>query len=99
MTRIGFAYNQKPDAVSAPLGQSLGESVDAPAEDEEPPSRVGGPSAAAVAAAGDDEYAEWDGPETIAAVEAALAELGEVVRLEATPDFPERLRAERPDIV
>jgi D-alanine-D-alanine ligase len=32
-------------------------------------------------------------------VEAALAELGEVVRLEATPDFPERLRAERPDIV
>ena len=105
MTRIGFAYNQKPDAVSAPLGQSLGESVDAPAGDEEPPSRAGGPStapssvAAAAAAASDDEFAEWDGPETIAAVEAALAELGEVVRLEATPDFPERLRAERPDIV
>ncbi|MFL5578793.1 MAG: D-alanine--D-alanine ligase [Gemmatimonadaceae bacterium] len=103
MTRIGFAYNQKPDAVSTTLGQTLGESVDAPAGDEEPPSRAGAPSAidasAAAAAASDDEFAEWDGPETIAAVESALAELGEVVRLEATPDFPERLRAERPDIV
>lgn len=47
----------------------------------------------------DDIYAEWDSPETIAAVERALSGLGEVIRLEATPDFPQRLRETRPDIV
>lgn len=47
----------------------------------------------------DDEFAEWDDPSTIAAVEAALARAGEVIRLEADERFPERLRAARPDIV
>jgi D-alanine-D-alanine ligase len=86
MTRIGFAYNQKPqpsggddDAASEPL-----------ATDEEPPSS---------SAAADDRYAEWDTPETIDAVTRALAPFGTVVRLEATAEFPERLRTERPDIV
>ena len=37
-----------------------------------------------------DLYAEWDDEVTIAAIEAALAEAGEVVRLEATEDFPHR---------
>src|SRR5205823_15015541 len=46
-----------------------------------------------------DEFAEWDAPATIAAVESALSQLGKVVRLEATEDFPERLRQTRPDIV
>ena len=46
-----------------------------------------------------DEFAEWDSAETIDAVAGALASLGQVIRLEATADFPERLRAERPDIV
>lgn len=46
-----------------------------------------------------DQYAEWDDPSTIAAVEAALAEAGDVIRLEAVEDFPARLRAVRPDIV
>ena len=46
-----------------------------------------------------DEFAEWDSEETIAAVGRALAGLGEVIPLEANADFPERLRAERPDIV
>lgn len=46
-----------------------------------------------------DRYAEWDTPATIDAVAAALAAYGTVVRLEATDEFPERLRAERPDIV
>ena len=46
-----------------------------------------------------DEFAEWDSPTTIAAVESALSRLGKVVRLEATEDFPERLRQIRPDIV
>src|SRR6185503_6638293 len=36
---------------------------------------------------------------TIDAVEAALSHLGKVVRLEATEEFPERLRETRPDIV
>ena len=44
-------------------------------------------------------YAEWDGPETIDAVESALSGLGKVIRLEANEDFPARLRAARPDIV
>ncbi len=46
-----------------------------------------------------DLYAEWDDEVTIAALEAALAEAGEVTRLEATEDFPLRLREARPDIV
>ncbi|HEX5438469.1 MAG TPA: hypothetical protein VFW98_15055 [Gemmatimonadaceae bacterium] len=46
-----------------------------------------------------DAFAEWDSESTIAAVEGALSALGEVIRLEATADFPARLRAEHPDIV
>ena len=46
-----------------------------------------------------DLYAEWDDEGTIAALEAALAGAGEVVRLEATEDFPFRLREAKPDIV
>jgi D-alanine-D-alanine ligase len=49
-----------------------------------------------------DLYAEWDEPATIDAVAAALASasgVGEVIRLEADADFPERLRAARPDFV
>ena len=84
MTRIGFAYNQKPAA----------------SRDAEPtsPSGASGDSPAPTAP-GDDVYAEWDGPETIDAVEKALAALGQVIRLEANADFPARLRAARPDIV
>src|ERR671933_1711184 len=120
MTRIGFAYNQKPEAVALHL-----EDADASRLDEEPPSTsrdtrsrttaspstsdVVDPSGderapdagAAVApwANVDDEFAEWDSEETIAAVEHALAGLGEVVRLEANMEFPERLRSMQPDIV
>jgi D-alanine-D-alanine ligase len=54
---------------------------------------------AALRPSDDDEYAEWDSAETIDAVAAALGALGEVVRLEATPDFPERLRDAGVDIV
>lgn len=70
--RIGFAYNEKPEAEDEPpgTGRPLG-----------------------------DRFAEWDDSTTIAAVEAALAEAGEVIRLEAAETFPERLRATRPDIV
>jgi D-alanine-D-alanine ligase len=92
MTRIGFAYNQKPDPVAAPAAELA-------RADEEPPSSGAAATLVAPASAPDDEYAEWDSVETIAAVERALARHGEVVRLEATDDFPQRLRDARPDIV
>jgi D-alanine-D-alanine ligase len=82
MTRIGFAYNQKPEST---VGLVSAETPDS-RTDEEPPSIS-------------DVYAEWDSAETIDAVASALSAYGEVIRLEATADFPERLRAERPDIV
>jgi D-alanine-D-alanine ligase len=96
MTRIGFAYNQKPEPEAAEAAAELSRA------DEEPPSSgTGSDSATAtlLAPALDDEYAEWDSAETIDAVARALARHGEVIRLEARDDFPERLRAERPDIV
>jgi D-alanine-D-alanine ligase len=94
MTRIGFAYNQKPDPIAAPAAELA-------RADEEPPSSGGVATLAvpALAAGPDDEYAEWDSAETIAAVERALARHGQVIRLEATDDFPQRLRETRPDIV
>ena len=99
MTRIGFAYNQKPEVPALRLEDGAEDAR----PDEEPPSnsesewssaRAGGVAAASV----DDEFAEWDSAETINAVEQALSALGEVVRLEANADFPERLRATQPDI-
>ena len=96
MTRIGFAYNQKPDSSAAsPAAEST-------RADEEPPSSGGNVAtlaAPAPSALADDEFAEWDSPATIDAVARALALHGEVIRLEATDDFPERLRDARPDIV
>jgi D-alanine-D-alanine ligase len=96
MTRIGFAYNQKPEPEAAEAAAEL------PRADEEPPSsgtRNDSATAILLAPAPDDEYAEWDSAETIDAVARALGRHGEVIRLEAREDFPERLRAERPDIV
>ncbi len=122
MTRIGFAYNLKPDP-SAPLPI---EDATPPRPEEDPPSRrrdiasrasnsLAASSRAGemiashrettlesfelASAAADDEFAEWDSEETVAAVERALSRFGEVIRLEATEEFPERLRRERPDIV
>jgi D-alanine-D-alanine ligase len=82
MTRIGFAYNQKPELPVGPVNATTSESR----PDEEPPSSS-------------DVYAEWDSAETIAAVATALSAFGDVIPLEATEEFPERLRAARPDIV
>lgn len=107
MTRIGFSYNQKPAASIGSEGQDV-PTESTPGFDAEPPSfsRSNGTRGATatavtpqVASRVDDIYAEWDAPETIAAVEQALSGLGEVIRLEATPDFPQRLRDARPDIV
>jgi D-alanine-D-alanine ligase len=82
MTRIGFAYNQKPEPTVGLVSAISSE----PRPEEEPPSI-------------DDAYAEWDSADTIDAVASALSAYGDVIRLEATEAFPERLRAERPDIV
>ena len=94
MTRIGFAYNQKPEHIAADDAAELAR------PDEEPPSS-GAATATLIspAPAADDEYAEWDSPATIDAVFNALSAYGEVIRLEATDDFPLRLRDARPDIV
>lgn len=100
MILIGLAYNQKPEPkeLASPLPEG-GRQQDGelPRPDEEPPSKNPGLSIAELIAR--DEFAEWDSPTTIAAVETALSRLGKVVRLEATEDFPERLRQARPDIV
>src|ERR687885_351866 len=102
MTRIGFAYNQKPE-FSAPRAAA---DADAAPPDEEPPSsrrdvpsRTPAPPPRPSPLPTSDEYAEWDTSETIDAVAGALGALGEVIRLEANADFPERLRRARPDIV
>ncbi len=47
----------------------------------------------------EDRYAEWDDPETIAAVTDALSGSGTVIPMEADRTFPERLREAAPDIV
>jgi D-alanine-D-alanine ligase len=115
MPRIGFAFNQKPESPAvarpdddAPCGDdeppsrrrdaSASRNSDAPATPERSRSATAGSNVAAPAPA-DDEFAEWDTADTIDAVAAALAPLGDVLRLEANADFPQRLRDERPDIV
>jgi D-alanine-D-alanine ligase len=112
LTRIGFAFNQKPepaapegaDDVEAPRPEeeppssrrdAASRTTDSPA----PIQRITAGAALASPLPTSDEFAEWDSQETIDAVANALSALGEVVRLEATEDFPERLRAERPDMV
>jgi D-alanine-D-alanine ligase len=91
MTRIGFAYNQKPEQ-TAPLGieatahSGSVEDGELLRPDEEPPALL-------------DEFAEWDSATTIDAVDNALSALGEVIRLEADEDLPELLRDAKPDIV
>ena len=47
----------------------------------------------------DDRYAEWDTPETIEAVRAALAEVHRVTLIEADENFYDAVRHARPDIV
>lgn len=104
MTRIGFSYNQKPATLDVNGGSIAADSGNG-FEAESAFSRSNGARAGVAAAPApavasvDDLFAEWDSPETIAAVERALSALGDVVRLEATPDFPQRLRETRPDIV
>jgi D-alanine-D-alanine ligase len=100
MGLIVLAYNQKPEPAVLASPESEGgrqEDGELPRPDEEPPSRIADLSVAELIAR--DQFAEWDSPTTIAAVDSALSKLGEVIRLEANEDFPERLRRTRPHIV
>jgi D-alanine-D-alanine ligase len=100
MTLIGLAYNQKPEPTELASPTSQGgrqEDGELSHPEEEPPSRIANLTIAELIAR--DEFAEWDSPATIAAVESALSEFGKVVRLEAKEDFPARLREAKPDIV
>src|ERR1700686_843509 len=100
MVLIGLAHKQNPESGGPARPASEGgrqEDGELPHPDEEPPSRIADLSVAELIAR--DEFAEWDSPTTIAAVESALSKLGKVVRLEANQDFPERLRETKPNIV
>jgi D-alanine-D-alanine ligase len=100
MTLIGLAYNQKPEPTELANPASEGgrqEDGELPRPDEEPPSKRLPLSIPELIAR--DEFAEWDSPTTIAAVESALSKLGRVIRLEANEDYPERLRQAKPHIV
>jgi D-alanine-D-alanine ligase len=88
--RIGFAFNQKPPL---PAPKKAGDSA-VPAFDRASASR-----ALRTDLPQPDLYAEWDEPETIEAVAAALSGVGEVIRLEANREFPHRLMDARPDFV
>src|SRR2546425_13041108 len=57
------------------------------------------PAHATTHAVPDDMYAEWDEPDTIAAVQAALATTHQVVLIEDNSEVEARLRAGAPDIV
>jgi D-alanine-D-alanine ligase len=91
MTRIGFAYNQKPEQ-PALIGNEA--TAHQKTVDDGELSRLQNETSPS-----SDEFAEWDSKETIDAVAGALSSLGEVIRLEADDDFPERLRLVSPDIV
>jgi D-alanine-D-alanine ligase len=84
MTRIGFAYNQKPEQAPA----LACEESETPRPEEEPPST-----------GRDDASRISQAPTASAAIASALAVYGDVIRLEATSDFPAQLRAEKPDLV
>ena len=97
--RIGLAYNLKPEAPANPAGATS----DSPPSPDDPPSSTPSGVSPVRSLRTDleqpDLYAEWDEPATIDAVERALATLGDVMRLEATEDFPARLAAASPDFV
>lgn len=86
--RIGLAYNLKPQAAAIAGGDFAS-----------PTSRNAALRELRTDLDQPDLYAEWDEPGTIDAVAHALGALGTVIRLEADADFPERLRAARPDFV
>jgi D-alanine-D-alanine ligase len=95
--RIGFAFNLKPTDVasSSPGLESISHDGSNLIDDN----NLDGTNATDFPSDIADAFAEWDDESTIDAIENALSHAGEVIRLEATPDFPANLRAAQPDIV
>lgn len=85
--RIALAYNAKPSE-RPKIRSSRPELL--PEDEDEPPS---------LGVEESDLYAEWDDAETILALADALALRHEVVLVEATEDFPTRIRSARPELV
>jgi D-alanine-D-alanine ligase len=83
--RIGFAYNQRPSAGSSDTAGLASAESSSAADDALP--------------VPPDAYVEWDEPETIDAVARALRVFGDVVRLEAVGDFPQRLARAKVDFL
>ena len=96
--RVALVYNQKKED---PTQQS-----DADESTEPPSSRTAIPQTIILPPHAQpsvnhitDVYAEWDTFETISAVRDALAQLHDVILIEADEDSYEKLRAKRPEIV
>jgi len=83
--RIGLAYNQRPSAGSSDTAGLASADSSSAADDALPVTP--------------DAFVEWDEPETIDAVARALSVFGDVVRLEAVADFPQRLARAKVDFL
>jgi D-alanine-D-alanine ligase len=95
--RIGFAFNLKPTPPAVTPGAT--EASQAHASSAIPTSTRAAARGLRADLPQPDLYAEWDEPETIDAIEKALAATGKVIRLEADAEFPRKLMAARPDFV
>ncbi len=93
--RVALVYNQKKEDIVQQSG-----STEAPHGDGSITSPLDLPVVLSPSVQHlNDLYAEWDTPETIGAVHAALAEAHDVTPIEANESAYERIRALRPDIV
>lgn len=94
--RVALVYNQKKEDATQ---QSVPDEASDPPSSREVNSSTLTLSTHPSAVLVNDRYAEWDSWETIVAVKSALAEVHDVVLIEADEDAFEKLRAERPQIV
>ncbi len=95
---VALTYNQKKeDAVQNSLTPEFAEPPAATEAAAPPPESFDNQSLPP--SRSDDRYAEWDTPETIGAVRAALAEVHRVTPIEADENFYDTVRRVRPDIV
>jgi D-alanine-D-alanine ligase len=95
---VALTFNQKKEAASQ--NQSNTPFAEPPAADIAAAPSPDSFDIQSLSPAGpDDRFAEWDTPETIEAVRAALAEVHTVTMVEADENFFETVRRLRPDIV
>lgn len=95
--RVALAFNQKKeDVVQKPIPSNIADPSAAGSDTAEMTSADSPPVSLRTS---DDRFAEWDEPETIEAVGAALAEVHSVTLIEADAYFYDHVREMRPDIV